>query len=91
MVWWPLFLVCRSAGLVENDHYREFVDVACSSTDGEKIIADLVNRYVEDGHYENVKGIYRWDKMTPSFPTVLKKVVVVEHRYLMDGITTKSK
>ena len=41
--------------------------------DGEKIIADLVNRYLEDGHYENVKGIYRWDKMTPSFPTVLKK------------------
>jgi len=28
---------------------------------------------VEDGHYENVKGIYRWDKMTPSFPTILKK------------------
>ena len=38
-----------------------------------KIIGDLVNRYLEDGHYENVKGIYRWDKMTPSFPTVLKK------------------
>ena len=37
------------------------------------IIADLVNRYLEDGHYENVKGIYRWDKMKPSFPTVLKK------------------
>jgi len=61
------------SGLVENDNYREFVDIACGSGDGEKIIADLVNRYVEDGHYENVKGIYRWDKMTPSFPTVLKK------------------
>ena len=58
---------------MEKDNYREFVDVACSSTDGEMIIADLVNRYLEDGHYENVKGIYRWDKMTPSFPTVLKK------------------
>ena len=61
------------SGLVENDNYREFVDIACGSGDGEKIIADLVNRYVEDGHYENVKGIYRWDKMTPSFPTVLKR------------------
>jgi radical SAM superfamily enzyme YgiQ (UPF0313 family) len=28
---------------------------------------------MEDGHYENVKGIYRWDKISPSFPTVLKK------------------
>ena len=74
-IWYggPYSWYAESAGLVENDHYREFVDVACSSSDGEKIIADLVNRYVEDGHYENVKGIYRWDKMTPSFPTVLKK------------------
>ena len=34
---------------------------------------DSVNKYLEDGHYENIRGIYRWDKMTPSFPTVLKK------------------
>ena len=52
--------------------------MANSSSDGEKIISELVNRYVEDGHYENVKGIYRWDKMTPSFPTLKKQVVVVE-------------
>ena len=40
---------------------------------GEKVIADLVNLYMEDGHYENVRGIHRWDKISPSFPTVLKK------------------
>ena len=74
-IWYggPYSWYAESAGLVENDNYREYVDVACSSTDGEKIISDLVNHYLEDGHYENVKGIYRWDKMTPSFPTVLKK------------------
>ena len=74
-IWYggPYSWFAESAGLVENDNYREFVDIACSSTDGEKIIADLVNCYLKDGHYENVKGIYRWDKIAPSFPTVLKK------------------
>ena len=74
-IWYggPYSWYAESAGLVENDNYREFVDVACGSNDGEKIIADLVNKYIEDGHYENIRGIYRWDKMTPSFPTVLKK------------------
>ena len=74
-IWYggPYSWYAESAGLVENDNYSEYVDVACSSTDGEKIISDLVNRYMEDGHYENVKGIYRWDKIAPSFPTVLKK------------------
>jgi len=74
-IWYggPYSWYAESAGLVENDNYREFVDVACGSNDGEKIISELVNRYMEDGHYENIKGIYRWDKMTPSFPTVLKK------------------
>ena len=74
-IWYggPYSWFADAAGLVEKDNYREFVDIASSSTDGEMIIADLVNRYLEDGHYENVKGIYRWDKMTPSFPTVLKK------------------
>ena len=74
-IWYggPYSWYAECAGLVESDNYREYVDVACSSTDGEKIISDLVNHYLEDGHYENVKGIYRWDKMTPSFPTVLKK------------------
>ena len=74
-IWYggPYSWFAESAGLVENDNYREFVDIACSSTDGEKIIADLVNCYLKDGHYENVKGIYRWDKISPSFPTILKK------------------
>ena len=53
-------------------YHREFVDVACNSSDGEKVIGDLVDCYLRDGHYENVKGIWRWDKMTPSFPTVMK-------------------
>ena len=70
-IWYggPYSWFADAAGLVEKDNYREFVDIACGSTDGEMIIADLVNRYLEDGHYENVKGIYRWDKMKPSFPT----------------------
>ena len=28
---------------------------------------------MEDGHYENVKGIYRWDKISPSFPHGIEK------------------
>ena len=53
-------------------HHREFVDVACNSSDGETVIGNLVDCYVRDGHYENVKGIWRWDKMKPSFPTFMK-------------------
>jgi radical SAM superfamily enzyme YgiQ (UPF0313 family) len=60
-------------GLVEDGKYREFVDVACGSNEGETIIADLVNSYEKNKNYENINGIYRWDKMTPSFPTVLPK------------------
>ena len=58
-------------GLVEDGKYREFVDVACGSNEGETIIADLVNSYEKNKNYENIKGIYRWNKMTPSFPTAL--------------------
>ena len=53
-------------------NHREFVDVACNSSDGETVIGNLVDCYVRDGHYENVKGIWRWDKMKPSFPTFMK-------------------
>jgi len=60
-------------GLVEDGKYREFVDVACGSNEGETIIADLVNSYEKNKNYENIKGIYRWNKMTPSFPTALPK------------------
>ena len=60
-------------GLVEGGKYREFVDVACGSNEGETIIADLVNSYEKNKNYENIKGIYRWNKMTPSFPTALPK------------------
>ena len=37
-IWYggPYSWYAESAGLVENDNYREYVDVACSSTDGEK-------------------------------------------------------
>ena len=28
-------------------YHREFVDVACNSSDGEKVIGDLVDRYLE--------------------------------------------
>ena len=61
----------KNGGLEVKGFYREFVDVACDSNEGERVIADLVNTYLEHGNYENINGIYRWDKMTPSFPTVL--------------------
>ena len=47
--------------------------MACGSNEGETIIADLVNSYEKNKNYENIKGIYRWNKMTPSFPTALPK------------------
>jgi radical SAM superfamily enzyme YgiQ (UPF0313 family) len=74
-IWYggPYSWYSECGGLVEKDNYREFVDIACGSNDGERIISDLVNKYLEDGHYENIRGIYRWDKISPSFPTVLKK------------------
>jgi len=74
-IWYggPFSWYCDSGGLEEDEVYREFVDVGCSENEGELIIKDLVDKYCEEGHYENVKGIYRWDTMTPSFPTVLKK------------------
>ena len=53
--------------------HREFIDIGCSDNEGENIIVDLAKCLERDGHYENVKGIYRWDKIAPSFPTVLKK------------------
>ena len=70
-IWYggPYSWYSECGGLVEKDNYREFVDIACGSNDGERIISDLVNKYIEDGHYENIRGIYRWDKISPSFPT----------------------
>ena len=74
-IWYggPFSWYCDSGSLEEDGIYREFVDVACSENEGELIIKDLVDKYYEEGHYENVGGIWRWDKMTPSFPTVLPK------------------
>ena len=74
-IWYggPYSWYSECGGLVEDEKYREFVDVACGSNEGETIIADLVNSYEKNKNYENINGIYRWDKMTPSFPTVLPK------------------
>ena len=53
--------------------HREFIDIGCSDNEGENIIVDLAKCLERDGHYENVKGVWRWDKMRPSFPTIMKK------------------
>ncbi len=51
---------------------REFVDVGCGTNEGEKTIVELAESIVNgDGHYENVKGIWTWDKLRPSLPTVM--------------------
>jgi len=72
-IWYggPFSWYCKSGGLEEDGMYREFVDVACSENEGELIIKDLVDKYYEQRHYENIAGIWRWNKITPSFPTVL--------------------
>ena len=72
-IWYggPFSWYCKAGGLEEDGIYREFVDAACSENEGELIIKDLVDKYYEEGHYENIGGIWRWDKQYPSFPTVL--------------------
>ena len=54
--------------------YREFVDVGCGTNEGENTIVELAESVVSGGdNYENVKGIWTWDKLRPSLPTVLPK------------------
>ena len=74
-IWYggPFCWYTKSGGLEESGMYREYVDVGCSSNEGEFVIKDLVDKWVSDGHYENIRGIYRWDKRLPSFPTTLKR------------------
>jgi radical SAM superfamily enzyme YgiQ (UPF0313 family) len=74
-IWYggPYSWYAECAGLVSKGYNKEFVDVATDSNEGEVVIADLVNNWLENGNYENVKGIWRWDKQSPSFPTVLPK------------------
>ena len=51
--------------------YREFVDVGCGTNEGEKTIVDLATDLIKTGSYENTNGIWKWDKLRPSFATVL--------------------
>ena len=53
--------------------YREFVDVGCGTNEGEKTIVDLATDLIETGSYDNTNGIWKWDKLRPSFATVLEQ------------------
>lgn len=74
-IWYggPYSWYAECAGLVSKGYYKEFVDVTTDANEGEQVISSLVSNYLKDGHYENVKGIWRWDKQTPSYPTALPK------------------
>ena len=51
--------------------YREFIDIGCGTNEGEKTIVDLATDLIETGSYENTSGIWKWDKLRPSFATAL--------------------
>ena len=54
--------------------YREFVDVGCGTNEGEKTIVDLAESFINDSStYQDVQGIWTWDRLRPSLPTVLPK------------------
>ena len=74
-IWYggPYSWYAECAGLVSKGYYKEFVDATTDANEGEQVISNLVSNYLKDGHYENVKGIWRWDKQTPSYPTALPK------------------
>jgi len=74
-IWYggPFCQYTESGGLVERNKYREFVDVGCGTNEGEKTIVELATDLLEHGNYENTKGVWRWDKLRPSFATALSK------------------
>ena len=74
-IWYggPFCWYGENGGLVEKNKYREFVDVGCGTNEGEKTIVELATDLLEHGNYENTKGVWRWDKLRPSFATVLNR------------------
>jgi len=78
-IWYggPYCWYAKSGGLVSTkddiEMYREFVDVGCGLNEGEVIIKDLINQYSLNKNYNGVTGIWTWDKMKPSFASVLPK------------------
>lgn len=78
-IWYggPYCWYAKSGGLVatkdKKEMYREFVDVGCGLNEGEVIIKDLINQYNEHGNYNGVRGVWIWDKPTPSFASILPK------------------
>jgi radical SAM superfamily enzyme YgiQ (UPF0313 family) len=74
-IWYggPFCQYTECGGLVEKYKYREFVDVGCGTNEGEKTIVELATDFLENGNYENTKGIWRWNKLRPSFASVLNK------------------
>jgi len=74
-IWYggPFCWYGENGGLVEKNKYREFVDIGCGTNEGEKTIVDLATDLVENGNYDNTSGIWKWDKLRPSFASALNK------------------
>jgi radical SAM superfamily enzyme YgiQ (UPF0313 family) len=76
-IWYggPYCWQTESGGLIATQDgkqkYREFVDVGCGLNEGEVIIKDLAKQYSKYKNYNGVKGVWVWDKQSPSFPTAL--------------------